>query len=105
MKQLAFALAATLGLVACGQKSEQPAAPVAAADQPAETTPPATIADVQAERIDTVLAGSWRSDANKARDIYRHPKETLAFFGVKPESTVIEIAPGGGWCLVIGKAT
>lgn len=97
MKQLAFALAATLGLAACGQKSEQPATPIAAADQPAETTPPATIADVQVERIDTVLAGSWRSDANKARDIYRHPKETLAFFGVKPESSVIEIAPGGGW--------
>jgi predicted methyltransferase len=95
MKQLAFALAATLGLVACGQKSEPPTAPVAAADQPAETTPPAAIP--AADPIDVILAGSWRSDSNKARDAYRHPKETLAFFGVKPESNVIEIAPGGGW--------
>ncbi|MEI6737605.1 MAG: methyltransferase [Pseudomonadota bacterium] len=47
--------------------------------------------------IDSALAGTHRSDANRARDQYRHPKETLAFFGVKPESTVIEIWPGGGW--------
>ena len=47
--------------------------------------------------IDKVLAGSQRSDANRARDVYRHPKETLAFFGVKPDSTVIEVFPGGNW--------
>ncbi|QNA82819.1 class I SAM-dependent methyltransferase [Sphingomonas sp. So64.6b] len=38
-----------------------------------------------------------RSTANVARDQYRHPAETLAFFGVKPTDTVIEIWPGGGW--------
>ena len=42
-------------------------------------------------------AGSWRSDANKARDAYRHPVQTLAFFGLKPDMTVVELAPGGGW--------
>ena len=42
-------------------------------------------------------AGSWRSPANKARDQYRHPIETLEFFGIKPNMTVIELAPGGGW--------
>jgi len=47
--------------------------------------------------IDAALAGSHRSDANKARDRYRHPKETLAFFGLRPEMTVVEIWPGGGW--------
>ncbi|MEO6969174.1 MAG: hypothetical protein ABI132_12090 [Rhodanobacteraceae bacterium] len=41
--------------------------------------------------------GSWRSDANKARDQYRHPVETLQFFGIKPDMTVVELAPGGGW--------
>ena len=41
--------------------------------------------------------GSWRSDANKARDPYRHPVETLEFFGIKPDMTVIELDPGGGW--------
>ncbi|MFR0656870.1 hypothetical protein SB719_20205, partial [Pantoea sp. SIMBA_079] len=33
-------------------------------------------------RLDTVLAGDWRSPENTARDVYRHPRETLAFFGV-----------------------
>ncbi|MHA6204122.1 class I SAM-dependent methyltransferase [Dyella soli] len=41
--------------------------------------------------------GSWRSDANKARDVYRHPVETLQFFGIRPDMTVIELSPGGGW--------
>ncbi len=38
-----------------------------------------------------------RTPANMARDAYRHPAETLAFFGVKPNHTVVEIWPGGGW--------
>ncbi len=47
--------------------------------------------------LDKVLAGSQRSEANVARDKYRHPKQTLEFFGVKPNSTVIELFPGGNW--------
>lgn len=43
------------------------------------------------------IAGDWRAPANVARDRYRHPAETLAFFGVKPTDTVIEINPSGGW--------
>lgn len=43
------------------------------------------------------VAAPTRSPANKARDIYRHPAETLAFFGIKPSDTVVEIWPGGGW--------
>lgn len=50
-----------------------------------------------AASLDTVLAGSWRDPANAARDGYRHPKETLGFFGIAPTQTVIEITPGGGW--------
>jgi predicted methyltransferase len=42
-------------------------------------------------------AGSWRSPAHKARDPYRHPIQTLEFFGIKPDMTVVELAPGGGW--------
>ena len=38
-----------------------------------------------------------RSPANVARDRYRHPVETLAFFGVRPTDTVVEIWPSGGW--------
>lgn len=50
-----------------------------------------------ASMLKEAVAGSWRSDANKARDQYRHPVETLAFFGIKPDMTVIELSPGGGW--------
>ena len=42
-------------------------------------------------------AGSWRSAAHKDRDQYRHPIETLEFFGLQPDMTVVELAPGGGW--------
>ncbi|UZK70390.1 methyltransferase [Sphingomonas sp. S1-29] len=38
-----------------------------------------------------------RTPANKLRDRYRHPAETLAFFGVRPTDTVVELYPGGGW--------
>ncbi|CAN5539551.1 class I SAM-dependent methyltransferase [soil metagenome] len=50
-----------------------------------------------AQLLDKAIAGQQRSDANKARDVFRHPRETLEFFGLKPDQTVIEIAPGGGW--------
>ena len=43
------------------------------------------------------VAGAWRSPANKARDQYRHPIQTLEFFGIKPDMTVVELAPGSGW--------
>jgi predicted methyltransferase len=49
------------------------------------------------EALSAVLAGPHRSAANVARDVWRHPKETLAFFGLTPEMTVVEISPGGGW--------
>lgn len=38
-----------------------------------------------------------RSDEEKARDVYRHPVETLTFFQVEPGMTVVEGLPGGGW--------
>jgi predicted methyltransferase len=47
--------------------------------------------------LDAALAGPQRSAANRARDVYRHPAQTLAFFGVQPNMTVVEIMPGGGW--------
>ena len=47
--------------------------------------------------LDAALAGSHRSDRNKARDQFRHPKETLSFFGLRRDMTVVEIWPGGGW--------
>lgn len=47
--------------------------------------------------IEKAVASPARSEANRARDRYRHPAETLAFFGVKPTDTVVELWPGGGW--------
>ncbi|MGJ8688035.1 MAG: class I SAM-dependent methyltransferase [Gammaproteobacteria bacterium] len=38
-----------------------------------------------------------RTEANKARDVYRHPYETLSFFGIKKDFTVVEMWPGSGW--------
>ncbi|MEL0136400.1 MAG: methyltransferase, partial [Halieaceae bacterium] len=46
---------------------------------------------------DSALAGEHRSEQNKARDQYRHPKETLTFFGLEAGMTVMEVSPGGGW--------
>lgn len=43
------------------------------------------------------VAATTRTPSNVARDPYRHPAETLAFFGVKPSDTVVELWPGGGW--------
>lgn len=47
--------------------------------------------------LDIALAGEHRAEVNRARDKYRHPRETLLFFGLKPDMTVVEIWPGGGW--------
>lgn len=47
--------------------------------------------------IDKAMTGSHRADANKGRDKYRHPKETLLFFGLEPGMTVVEITPSRGW--------
>jgi predicted methyltransferase len=67
-----------------------PSAAIAqAAAQPAAQ--PAT------QPLDAALAAPTRTPANIARDKYRHPKETLAFFDVKPGDTVVELWPGGGW--------
>jgi len=52
---------------------------------------------IHAHSLDEVISGDHRSDANKSRDIYRHPKETLAFFGIKEEMTVVEVWPSAGW--------
>lgn len=41
--------------------------------------------------------GKHRSESNVARNEFRHPVETLKFFGIEPSMTVVEISPGGGW--------
>ena len=51
----------------------------------------------QKSALQAAIAGPTRTPANIARDRFRHPAETLAFFDVKPGDTVVEIWPGGGW--------
>lgn len=44
-----------------------------------------------------ILASPHRMPDSAARDQYRHPSETLVFFGIKPNMTVFEVSPGKGW--------
>lgn len=69
------------------------AAPAASVAAPEESA--AGMSD--SGRLAAVIDGSHRSEANKARDDWRNPAATLEFFGVTPDSTVMEIWPGGGW--------
>lgn len=74
-------LAVAIAPTAFAQKAVRPAAAAPAADS----------------ALTAAIAGPWRSADNRARDQYRHPAQTLAFFLLKPTQTVIEITPGGGW--------
>ncbi|KAA9133318.1 class I SAM-dependent methyltransferase [Marinihelvus fidelis] len=59
--------------------------------------PAALAQDTFAERVAAASTGDHRSEANIARNDYRHPVETLEFFGFEDGDTVLEIWPGGGW--------
>ena len=82
---------AAIGLaVSCGQQTPAPAA-TSAPEAP----------KVAEGSLEWAVAGDWRLDKEKARDPYRHPVETLKFFGIKSSDTVVELAPGGGWFTAI----
>src|SRR5579875_4162494 len=51
--------------------------------------------------LEAAINNPARSPADRARDRYRHPLQTLQFFGIKPDMTVVEIWPGGGWYTAI----
>ncbi len=67
--------------------------------------PPPLVAPTEAQpfdaatdaRIKSALAGAHRTEKERARDAYRHPAQTLAFFGLRDTMNVVEIWPGGGW--------
>jgi len=59
--------------------------------------PVPAVAVVDQAALRQAAAASTRTPANLVRDQYRHPVETLAFVGVRPSDTVVEIWPGGGW--------
>lgn len=82
--------AAFLMVGGCGR--EQPAA--------GPQIEPAPAVDAAAA-LEAAIADARRSDEDRARDAWRHPKETLQFFGVAPSMTVIEVWPGRGWYAAI----
>lgn len=49
------------------------------------------------QTLDIAMMSSFRTEENKQRDQYQHPLETLKFFGLKPDMTVVEVYPGTGW--------
>lgn len=49
------------------------------------------------EALEAAVDGEHRAAEHKARDRYRNPVETLMFFGLEPDMTVVELWPGGGW--------
>ena len=63
---------------------------------PAARAAPATPTTASAQ-LQAAVNGNWRTARHQARDQYRHPIETLQFFGMQPDMTVVELSPGGGW--------
>lgn len=63
------------------------------AGEPRESAPPPDAGAL----LDAAISGPNRTQEDRARDQWRHPKETLQFFGVEPSMTVVEVWPGGGW--------
>jgi predicted methyltransferase len=58
-------------------------------------------ADANATVFDPILRAAvdapTRPAADRARDVYRHPYETLKFWGLKPKLVVVDLQPGGGY--------
>lgn len=104
MTRLTLCAALALALTACADSTppsdptpgDTTAAPTAQA--PAQqTTAPARTAPSSTAAINAAVDGQWRSSDFRARDQYRRPAQTLAFFGIQPSHTLIEVTPGGGW--------
>jgi predicted methyltransferase len=72
---------------------------VVAACGSAAGTPPSTSPSETTVR--SALAGRVRTERERARDVYRHPAETLAFFGLREDMNVVELWPGGGYYTAI----
>lgn len=103
MRRFGIAIFAAFSVLALASwpgvaSAQQVLAASSMADQPdGVLVPPTSASDFTATQLDDVLEGNQRSAASRARDTYRHPKATLQFFGIRPDQTVIEITPGGGW--------
>ena len=91
---MSLRLAIVFVLAAACSPAPQPQNPNAPKGTDVDLGPPPEASDA---RLDWAIAGAHRSPGNRARDAFRHPKETLSFFGVTKDKHVIELWPGGGW--------
>jgi predicted methyltransferase len=82
-------LAFPVALAACGHEPM----PVA----PFTPEPTAAVPGPERNAIARAVGLPHRSAQNRARDVYRHPVETLSFFGLRANMTVLELWPGNGW--------
>ncbi|WP_222566129.1 class I SAM-dependent methyltransferase [Novilysobacter antarcticus] len=94
---LSYALAPFLLLACTGEPAASGADAGSASRADTATATDARAASDDHAGLQAAVAGAWRSPEDIARDTYRHPLETLAFFGLQPDQTVIEITPGAGW--------
>ncbi|MEX0900454.1 MAG: methyltransferase domain-containing protein [Gammaproteobacteria bacterium] len=96
--QVLMIFVAAVWLTGCGDQSADNGAEATMPPPAEQATDRAPAADADdGDLLDKAIAGEHRSDGNRARDQYRHPKETLTFFGLEPGMTVVELFPGGGW--------
>ena len=92
---LALGLGLGLSALACDKSTEESVnADQATPTEEPDAAPTATAPEFS--DLASVLAGEHRGD-NAARDAFRHPQETLEFFGLERGMTVAELWPGGGW--------
>src|SRR5690606_7425489 len=85
-RRSSLVLVGAAALAACGRGGGETPAPEKA---PEPKGPGMTLAEA--------VVGGWRTSEDRARDAFRHPQETLEFFGLKPGMTVVEFWPGAGW--------
>ena len=98
MRASRLAFLAVLAFATAGGAAAQAApgeTPAEAAARRAAMPPPVLQEDAA---LQAAIASETRPAADRARDVYRHPYETLTFWGLTPASTIVEIEPGrGGW--------
>jgi predicted methyltransferase len=81
-------LAASIIFGACSQPEVNQTLTAEVMPMPGSTT-------IATNELSAILAA--QPEAVQDRYVYRHPEETLNFFGIKPGMTVVEVLPGGGW--------
>jgi predicted methyltransferase len=98
LASIVFRVGCVLSAACAGSSQVTGATQASEPPPPSAATNAAPAVDPTAQgAIAAALAGPQRSETNRARDAYRHPAQTLAFFGLTPSAHVIELWPGGGW--------